>query len=109
ESKKLREELETGLSNYPVTVISGKKVIEVRAAEANKGRFVRWFLENGSDHRNDVIVAIGDDETDEDMFEALPEHAVTVKVGSGTTRARYRVAEQHQVLPLLQRLAELAG
>jgi trehalose 6-phosphate synthase/phosphatase len=109
ESKKLREELETGLSNFPVTAITGKKVIEVRATEANKGRFVRWYLENGVELNGSAIIAIGDDETDEDMFRALPEDAVTIKVGPGATRARYRVAEQKDVLPLLQRLAGLAG
>ena len=35
--------------------------------------------------------AIGDDRTDEDLFGALPTEAITIKVGPGDTKARFRV------------------
>jgi trehalose 6-phosphate synthase/phosphatase len=51
-----------------------------------------------------AILAIGDDRTDEDLFAALPAHALTVRVGQGATRARYRVDGPQAVRELLRGL-----
>ena len=107
QSNKLKEELEFIFANMPVSVIAGKKIIEVRASEANKGHFVRWLLNTHPLRENEVILAFGDDETDEEMFAALPEDAITIKVGPGHTVARYRLASQALVLPFLRKLNEL--
>ena len=48
---------------------------------------------------------MGDDRTDEDLFERLGPDAVTIKVGPGPTRARYRVAGPKAALALLGELA----
>ena len=37
------------------------------------------------------MLAIGDDRTDEDLFAALPPDAITIRVGPGPTRARFRL------------------
>ena len=100
---KLVQELRYALFNMPVTILEGRKVVEVRAAECNKGAFARWLLHRlptGEGGR--AIVAVGDDTTDEDLFEALPEGAVTVKVGDAATVARYRLRDQARVLPFLR-------
>jgi trehalose 6-phosphate synthase/phosphatase len=107
QARKLHEELEIGLSNLPVAILRGKKVIEARAVEANKGAFARWFLQTKYVTGQEVILAIGDDQTDEEIFQALPESAFTVKVGDEPTAARYRLRSQEQVIPFLQKVAEL--
>jgi trehalose 6-phosphate synthase/phosphatase len=106
EALKLREEMEILLANHPASVLQGKKVIEVRAAEANKGHFVRWLL-NTYPRDDEAIVAFGDDETDEEMFAALPRSAITIKVGPEPTVARYRIEKQSQLLAFLRTLAPL--
>jgi len=54
-----------------------------------------------------AVVYLGDDRTDEDAFMALPEPAVTVKVGSPTslTAARYLARDVDDVAQFLQLLA----
>lgn len=106
QAHKLKEDLEVGLSNLPVTVISGKKVIEARAVEANKGYFARNYLDQLAAPRR--CVAIGDDTTDEDLMLALPPESLTVKVGAGHSQAGWRLP-QTEVLPLLLQLAGLAA
>lgn len=106
-SRKLREELESIFTNLPVSVLQGKKVIEIRAAEANKGHFVRWWLHTFPLGEDEVVVAVGDDETDEEMFAALPASAITIKVGPGRTSARYRILRQQDLVPFLARVAAL--
>ena len=59
------------------------------------------FLENES---YDFIMAVGDDKTDEDMFRALADRAITVKIGSGHTAAQYNLTSQGEVLHMLNQL-----
>lgn len=102
QSKKLAEELELGLANQPVTILRGKKVVEVRAAEADKGAFVSWYLDQTT--TDTFAFAFGDDLTDEDMFKALKERGVSVKVGFGKTSADFRVRTQDSLLRYFNRL-----
>lgn len=104
---KLKEELEMGLSNLPVTVLSGKKVIEARAIEANKGSFARWFLDTHNSDKSKFVIAIGDDKTDEDLFHAVPYDSATIKIGGGESRAQYRLASQKDLLPFLTKICQL--
>jgi len=52
------------------------------------------------------VVAIGDDRTDEDLFASLPPEAITVRVGPGPTRARYRLEGTGAVREMLHLLAD---
>jgi trehalose 6-phosphate synthase/phosphatase len=81
----------------------GNQVIEVRVHGITKARVVAQVLSAG---HPDAILAIGDDRTDEDLFTALPEEAVTVRVGPGPTRARYRLPSVSAVRGLLRRIAQ---
>ncbi len=99
----LKNELEESILNMPLQVIDGHKVVEVKMAGYNKGSAAKKLLAAG---RNDFIMAIGDDKTDEELFGALPDSAVTLKVGKGPTRARYSFLKQSEVIDFLTRLAE---
>ena len=52
----------------------------------------------------DFVIALGDDWTDEYTFEAMPERAITIKVGTKSTSARYYVEDVATVRNLLSRL-----
>ena len=79
----------------------GNKMVEVKPTEYSKGSEVQRILNQRS---YDFILAIGDDVTDEDMFRALPEKAVTIKVGYACDDARYNLLGQKDVLPFLSNL-----
>jgi trehalose 6-phosphate synthase/phosphatase len=50
------------------------------------------------------LFAAGDDRTHEDLFAALPDDAISVRVGSGTTRARLRLPGPFDLRRMLQAL-----
>jgi trehalose 6-phosphate synthase/phosphatase len=54
----------------------------------------------------DFVLSIGDDATDEEMFEFLLNfsNAVTIKVGEGNTYARYKFNSIKEVVILLKLL-----
>ena len=51
-------------------------------------------------------LVVGDDNNDEAAFACAPNGSVSVRIGPGDTptQARFRLASQHQVQPLLARL-----
>jgi trehalose 6-phosphate synthase/phosphatase len=100
-SRELLDNLHHLVRNTPLQVIDGNKVIEVRIAGVDKGSVAKQFLD---DEYYDFIMAVGDDKTDEDMFKALAERAVTVKIGPGHTAAQYNLSNQLEVLHLLNQL-----
>jgi trehalose 6-phosphate synthase/phosphatase len=102
QAKDLQQHLNEVLSNQPVEVLSGDHVIEVRPHGVNKGRIVEGLLPSLPAEAR--IVAIGDDTTDEDLFAALPEGAVSIHVGPSASRARIRVAAVADVRRLLRAL-----
>ena len=69
----------------------GNKVVEVKTIGFNKGTEALRLLGNDD---YDFIMAMGDDVTDEDMFHALPEDAVTIKVGSISSMAKFSMPQQ---------------
>lgn len=85
---------------YDLQVAQGHNILEIRPKSVNKGKAVLRNLSN----KTDFILCIGDDYTDEDMFEALPSTAYTIKVGRGRTAAKYRVSDVASVLHLLSKL-----
>lgn len=99
----LANQLRAMHSATPLTVIQGSKVVEVKPALHSKGTVAASLYEQAT---YDFIVSIGDDTTDEDMFRQLPNSAYTIKVGPGTSFARYRLARQLDVERLLHLLSE---
>lgn len=104
---KLTYELEESLINQPVKVNKGKKVIEVKSINANKGYFVEQWLKQ-SEYLPDIVIAIGDDTTDEDMFDMLQGRtdvkSFCIKVGKEKSHARYSLPRQETVSGFLENL-----
>jgi trehalose 6-phosphate synthase/phosphatase len=104
QARKLVIDLETTFSHEPVSVNQGKKIVETKALEANKGYFTEWFLSRYIDDDHDII-AIGDDRTDEDMFRALENIGTSIKVGAPkNTYAKYFIEDQKDVTQIIQDL-----
>lgn len=90
------------LANSNIAVMQGNKVLEVKNGSINKGNAANAFLTQSYD----FIFAMGDDWTDEFMFKEIPDHAVTVKVGTSETAAKYFIENQSDVLDLLKGFVE---
>ncbi|WP_373513069.1 bifunctional alpha,alpha-trehalose-phosphate synthase (UDP-forming)/trehalose-phosphatase [Persicitalea sp.] len=84
-------------------IIEGNMVIEVKKTAFNKGTSAKSFVEEDD---FDFILAMGDDTTDEDMFEALPGSAYTVKVGDALSIAKKHIKNQYAVMELLTTFKE---
>lgn len=105
-ARELIDELVHLTANIDVQVLRGNKVVEVRPAGADKGTAAqRWLAEQGYD----FVLAIGDDRTDEDLFQVLPESAYSIRVGMTPSRARFNLREPAEVLDLLGRMVEGKG
>ena len=104
QANELRAHLVELLAEVPVQVLEGKKVLEVRQEGVHKGLLAARLA--GVEHPDTTLVAIGDDRTDDDMFAALPPDAVTIAVGDAPRRARWRLAGQDEVLPLLRKIIQ---
>ena len=94
----LKDELTSLIANYNLEILEGNKVIEIKNSGINKGRAA---VNKIADSEYDFILGIGDDYTDENLFEELPERAVTIKVGLVNTQAKYNVESFTEVRKLL--------
>jgi trehalose 6-phosphate synthase/phosphatase len=54
-----------------------------------------------SSAKYDFIMALGDDNTDEDLFKVIPRTGFTVKVGCNPTNARFNIRDQSQIYEIL--------
>lgn len=99
-ANKLFFEIEEVLGNQPVQVNRGKKVIEIKSIHANKGYFAQQWIQSSS-KKPDIVVALGDDTTDEDMFKILQERKdiqpYCIKVGKEKSYAHYFIKNQNSV------------
>lgn len=97
---RLIDELAPFAANRSVVVRHGKKIVEVTAAEVNKGAAIRQLLNCRTAPYGLVLIA-GDDLTDESMFRLGLPNLVTIKVGEGDTFARYRLRAPEDLRRLL--------
>jgi len=105
-AKELIDELVNYTANFDVQVLEGKKVVEVRNAGVNKGAAA---LDCVARVDPDFIFAVGDDQTDEDLFRALPRSAFTVRVGIPHSHATYHLKDHLEVRELLAALVDDRG
>lgn len=99
----LLEDHTINLNGLPyLDLLRGENSLILRNKGSNKSDAARMIMSGGT---YDFILAIGDDDADEEMFRSLPDHAFTVRVGSERTSAAFCTQEQHSILDLLSQFA----
>jgi trehalose 6-phosphate synthase/phosphatase len=88
-ARQLVAELYEMLSNLPVEIHHGKKIVEVGSIHINKGRMLEHFMMM---NKYDTVICAGDDETDESMFRVHAENIISIKIGQEDTAAKFRVS-----------------
>ncbi|KAI9074527.1 hypothetical protein K1719_043526 [Acacia pycnantha] len=119
QAKALLDHLENVLSNDPVVVKKGQYIVEVKPQGTTKGLVVEEVLSRlaGTGKSPDFILCIGDDRSDEDMFESIstkvygggssPSSAPEIfacTVGQKPSKARYYLDDTAEVMMLLKSL-----
>jgi trehalose 6-phosphate synthase/phosphatase len=94
--------LEELLAGTDLLAVRGRKCVEVRLVWANKGEAWTHIEATGPDPS--FRLAVGDDRTDEDLFERLPPDSWTVHVGEGPSMARFRLPHPRDVRRFLEEL-----
>jgi len=97
----LKHELKSLLAGDEVSLFTGNKILEIKPRAIRKSNTVNEILDSDFP---EFILCAGDDYTDEDMFEALPDTAYSIKVGLRDTHARFQVASVDKLRELLQAL-----
>jgi trehalose 6-phosphate synthase/phosphatase len=101
-ANELAATLEEMLAESELCAVRGQKSVEVKLSWANKGEVAAQVRMDSP--RPAFELAIGDDRTDEDLFERLPDDAWTVHVGEGASRARFRLPGPRAVCEFLEDL-----
>ena len=103
--REFRDMLTYLIQNQDLQVLEGNKVVEIKNAGVNKGKATQYWV-NKTDW--DFVLGIGDDSTDEDIFRALPDWGVSIKVGPGRTAARYSLSGVPEVRKFFSKLGRIA-
>jgi trehalose 6-phosphate synthase/phosphatase len=104
-SKELISILENISNFYKLKILDGNKAVEIMNDKIGKGIAVKKLLDQNN---YDFLLSIGDDVTDEEIFELLMNdtNAVTIKVGDSGTVAKYKFEDVSDVIELLKYLTE---
>lgn len=114
-AQETKQTLEECLAGTPMEVLMGRMILYVRPRGVHKGTAIAEVLKRlcAEGESPSWIFSIGDDCTDEDMFNELYRFARDAKVvvntctvGRKTTRAKYYVADVDDVLQFLDEMAE---
>lgn len=100
-SKDMVADLKYIVADKGLQILQGDKVVEIKSLAINKGKAAKRWL---AKREYDFIMAIGDDNTDEDTFRIMPDDAVTIKVGSKISAATYFLSSHIDVRAFLQLL-----
>jgi trehalose 6-phosphate synthase/phosphatase len=100
-SSELISELNEYIHKRHLQVLPGNKIVEVRNSGLDKGTAVKKILQKGE---YDFIFAVGDDNTDEDMFKLLmnKRNCFSIKVGPDASFAKYNLHTPQMVVSLLE-------
>eukprot|EP00727_Mastigamoeba_balamuthi_P004512 m51a1_g14059 putative transcriptional antiterminator (758) ;mRNA; r:1215980-1218588 len=101
----LKSNITSNTAGLPVRVLDAKEALEVKTIGSSKGDFFVAYI-NDLSPAPDFILTMGDDQTDEDMFEAQT-HGHSVRVGLFPSRARRNVLDHEEARALLSLI--LAG
>ncbi|MBU7032724.1 MAG: bifunctional alpha,alpha-trehalose-phosphate synthase (UDP-forming)/trehalose-phosphatase [Theionarchaea archaeon] len=103
----LKDALIDMTSNLNLSILEGNKVIEIKNSGVGKGRAaLRWI--SGDQKEWDFIMAAGDDWTDEDLFEVLPDSAYSIRIGLGHSHARFNLNSVQEMRLLLRELVRVS-
>jgi trehalose 6-phosphate synthase/phosphatase len=102
EAARLVRELGPLAERQGLEILPGNKVVEIRPRSVNKGRIVAALVEELPERS--IVVAMGDDRTDEDLFAALPADGIAIHVGPTPSRAPYRLRDVKAARAFLDRL-----
>ncbi|KAJ6308467.1 hypothetical protein OIU76_018118 [Salix suchowensis] len=118
QAKELLDHLESVLANEPVTVKSGQHIVEVKPQGVRKGLVAERLLETMKlkGKLPDFVLCIGDDRSDEDMFEVISSarsgpslspvaEVFACTVGRKPSKAKYYLDDTSEILRMLQGLA----
>lgn len=119
QAKEMLDHLESVLANEPVAVKSGQFIVEVKPQGVSKGLVAEKIFTSMADNgrQADFVLCIGDDRSDEDMFEIIG-NAITsgvlssntsvfaCTVGQKPSKAKYYLDDTTEVVNMLEALAE---
>ncbi|CAI9089163.1 OLC1v1023675C2 [Oldenlandia corymbosa var. corymbosa] len=120
QAKEMLDHLESVLANEPVAVKSGQHIVEVKPQGVSKGsvaeRILTSLTEKGT--QADFVLCIGDDRSDEDMFEnigsAIARKILSYKtevfactVGQKPSKAKYYLDDTLEVINMLDSLSDV--
>lgn len=121
QSKELLNHLESVLANEPVTVKSGQNIVEVKPQGVSKGLVARRLLSEMQEREMhpDFVLCIGDDRSDEDMFEVITSstdgptiapnaEVFACTVGKKPSKAKYYLDDTVEIARLMQGLASVS-
>ncbi|KAF5183889.1 Alpha,alpha-trehalose-phosphate synthase [UDP-forming] [Thalictrum thalictroides] len=119
QAKEMLDHLESVLANEPVAVKRGQFIVEVKPQGVSKGlvaeKIFTSMAESGK--RADFVLCIGDDRSDEDMFEIIGNAlnrgilssntaVFACTVGQKPSKAKYYLDDTTEVITMLEALAE---
>ncbi|EEF29201.1 trehalose-6-phosphate synthase, putative [Ricinus communis] len=118
QAKELLDHLENVLANEPVVVKRGQYIVEVKPQGVSKGMVVEKLISTMRSEGKlpDFLLCIGDDRSDEDMFESIESHVddpsappiaevFACTVGQKPSMAKYYLDDTSEVISLLLGIA----
>lgn len=121
QAKELLDHLESVLANEPVSVKSGSHIVEVKPQGVNKGLVAERLLSTMKERDlvPDFVLCIGDDRSDEDMFEVISTavagpsltpatEVFACTVGRKPSKAKYYLDDTAEIVRLMQGLASVS-
>ncbi|KAH6835370.1 trehalose phosphatase/synthase 11 [Perilla frutescens var. hirtella] len=118
QAKELLDHLESVLANDPVVVKTGQQIVEVKPQGVSKGAVVQNLIETmrNTGKEADFVLCIGDDRSDEEMFEAIASSGAgqslpdtteifACTVGQKPSMAKYYLDDTVEVMKMLQGLS----
>ncbi|CAL5345197.1 hypothetical protein CsSME_00031702 [Camellia sinensis var. sinensis] len=122
QAKEMLDHLESVLANEPVTVKSGQFIVEVKPQGVSKGLVAEKIFASmaKSGRQADFVLCIGDDRSDEDMFEIIGNamnngvlscntSVFACTVGQKPSKAKYYLDDTSEVIIMLEALAEVSS
>ncbi|XP_043695141.1 alpha,alpha-trehalose-phosphate synthase [UDP-forming] 6-like [Telopea speciosissima] len=121
QAKELLDHLESVLANEPVSVKSGQNIVEVKPQGVSKGLVAERLLSTVQEKGMvpDFVLCIGDDRSDEDMFEVITRNMAgssltpmaevfACTVGRKPSKAKYYLDDTVEIVRLMQGLASVS-